>query len=112
MTCLGAHDWSRWAGHGRGHHRPASTRTWLTMGVCFALVAGMLAGFYAAAGLYRQIRHRAVRDNMQSTGELPVLLGLYCALILSGLGALIALMRFGIRRFRGMRAGAASFAAR
>ncbi len=85
---------------------PASTRTasWLTMGVCFALVAGMLAGLPPLPGFIGKfaILRGAVQDNMQPTGELPVLLWVYATLlILSGLGALIALMRFGIRRFWG-----------
>lgn len=85
---------------------PASARTasWLTMGICFALVAAMLAGLPPLPGFIGKfaILRGAVQDNMQPSGELPGLLWVYATLlILSGLGALIALMRFGIRRFWG-----------
>lgn len=83
---------------------PASGRraSWLTMAICFALVAAMLAGLPPLPGFIGKfaILRGAVQDNMSGSGELPALLWLYAALlILSGLGALIALMRFGIRRF-------------
>ena len=98
----------RWAPMGLGTvedtSAPASTRTvsWLTMAVCFALVAAMLAGLPPMPGFIGKlaILSAAVADNMAETGHLPILLWIYAALlILSGLGALIALMRFGIRRF-------------
>ncbi|WP_017997980.1 monovalent cation/H+ antiporter subunit D [Paracoccus sp. N5] len=83
---------------------PASTRTvsWLTMAVCFALVAAMIAGLPPLPGFIGKfaILQGAIRDNLNASGMLPVILWIYAAmLILSGLGALIALMRFGIRRF-------------
>jgi multicomponent K+:H+ antiporter subunit D len=83
---------------------PASTRTvsWLTMAVCFGLVAAMLAGLPPLPGFIGKfaILRGAVEDNLSHTGALPAILWVYAALlILSGLGALIALMRFGIRRF-------------
>jgi len=83
---------------------PASTRTvsWLTMAVCFALVAAMIAGLPPLPGFIGKfaILQGAIRDNLDASGMLPVILWIYAAmLILSGLGALIALMRFGIRRF-------------
>jgi multicomponent K+:H+ antiporter subunit D len=83
---------------------PASTRTvsWLTMAVCFGLVAAMIAGLPPLPGFIGKfaILQGAVRDNVHASGALPVILWVYAAmLILSGLGALIALMRFGIRRF-------------
>ncbi len=83
---------------------PASTRTvsWLTMAICFGLVAAMLAGLPPLPGFIGKfaILRGAVQDNLTMAGTLPVILWVYAAmLILSGLGALIALMRFGIRRF-------------
>jgi multicomponent K+:H+ antiporter subunit D len=83
---------------------PASTRTvsWLTMAICFALVAAMLAGLPPLPGFIGKfaILRGAIEDNLSETGHLPAILWIYAAmLILSGLGALIALMRFGIRRF-------------
>ena len=83
---------------------PASTRTvsWLTMAVCFGLVAAMLAGLPPLPGFIGKfaILRGAIEDNLSHTGALPAILWVYAAmLILSGLGALIALMRFGIRRF-------------
>lgn len=83
---------------------PASNRTvsWLTMAVCFALVAAMIAGLPPLPGFIGKfaILQGAIRDNLDAPGMLPVILWIYAAmLILSGLGALIALMRFGIRRF-------------
>ncbi|MFC3568978.1 monovalent cation/H+ antiporter subunit D [Paracoccus sp. TOH] len=83
---------------------PASTRTvsWLTMAMCFALVAAMIAGLPPMPGFIGKfaILQGAVQDNLHASGALPVILWIYAAmLILSGLGALIALMRFGIRRF-------------
>ena len=83
---------------------PASTRTvsWLTMAICFGLVAAMLAGLPPLPGFIGKfaILRGAVEDNLTMAGTLPAILWVYAAmLILSGLGALIALMRFGIRRF-------------
>lgn len=83
---------------------PASTRTvsWLTMAICFGLVAAMLAGLPPLPGFIGKfaILRGAVEDNLTVAGSLPAILWVYAAmLILSGLGALIALMRFGIRRF-------------
>ncbi|WP_323717466.1 monovalent cation/H+ antiporter subunit D [Paracoccus aminovorans] len=83
---------------------PASTRTvsWLTMAICFALVAAMIAGLPPLPGFVGKfaILQGAIRDNLNASGAVPVILWSYAAmLILSGLGALIALMRFGIRRF-------------
>ena len=83
---------------------PASTRTvsWLTMAICFSLVAAMIAGLPPMPGFIGKfaILQGAIRDNFHTSGVLPVVLWIYAAmLILSGLGALIALMRFGIRRF-------------
>ena len=83
---------------------PASTRTvsWLAMAVCFALVAAMLAGLPPLPGFIGKfaILRGAIEDNLTMSATLPAILWVYAAmLILSGLGALIALMRFGIRRF-------------
>ncbi|MTH79821.1 monovalent cation/H+ antiporter subunit D [Paracoccus aestuariivivens] len=83
---------------------PASTRTvsWLTMAVCFSLIAAMLAGLPPMPGFIGKfaILRGAVEGNIALSGQLPVMLWIYTAmLILSGLGALIALLRFGIRRF-------------
>ena len=83
---------------------PASTRTvsWLTMAICFGLVAAMLAGLPPMPGFIGKfaILRGAIQDNLSRDGTLPAILWVYAAmLILSGLGALIALMRFGIRRF-------------
>ena len=83
---------------------PASQRTvsWLTMAICFALIAAMLAGLPPMPGFIGKfaILRGAVDGNMALSGHLPVMLWIYMAvLILSGLGALIALIRFGIRRF-------------
>ncbi|KGJ06230.1 multisubunit potassium/proton antiporter, PhaD subunit [Paracoccus halophilus] len=83
---------------------PASERTvsWLTMAICFALVASMLAGLPPLPGFIGKlaILRGAMQDNLGPAGEFPAILWAYLAmLILSGLGALIALMRFGIRRF-------------
>lgn len=85
---------------------PASGRTasWTTMAICFALVAAMLAGLPPLPGFIGKfaILRGAVQDNLPASGSLPTALWVYAALlILSGLGALIALMRFGIRRFWG-----------
>lgn len=98
----------RWAPMGLGTVEdttaPASQRTvsWLTMAICFGLVAAMLAGLPPMPGFIGKlaILRGAVQDNLPAGGHLPVILWAYAAmLILSGLGALIALMRFGIRRF-------------
>lgn len=98
----------RWAPMGLGTVEdttaPASQRTvsWLTMAICFGLVAAMIAGLPPMPGFIGKfaILRGAVQDNLPASGHLPVILWAYAAmLILSGLGALIALMRFGIRRF-------------
>ncbi len=98
----------RWAPMGLGTVEdttaPASHRTvsWLTMAICFSLVAAMIAGLPPMPGFIGKfaILRGAVQDNLPASGHLPVILWAYAAmLILSGLGALIALMRFGIRRF-------------
>ncbi|MTH35112.1 monovalent cation/H+ antiporter subunit D [Paracoccus limosus] len=83
---------------------PASMRTvsWMTMAICFALIAAMLAGLPPLPGFIGKfaILRGAVSRNIALSGELPVMLWIYSAmLILSGLGALIALIRFGMRRF-------------
>lgn len=83
---------------------PASSRTvsWLTMAVCFTLIAAMLSGLPPMPGFIGKfaILRGAIAENIALSGQLPVMLWIYAAmLILSGLGALIALMRFGIRRF-------------
>ena len=83
---------------------PASMRTvsWMTMAICFALIAAMLAGLPPLPGFIGKfaILRGAVSRNIALSGDLPVMLWIYAAmLILSGLGALIALMRFGMRRF-------------
>ena len=83
---------------------PASTRTvsWLTMAICFSLIAAMLAGLPPMPGFIGKfaILRGAVEGNIGLSGQLPVMLWIYAAmLILSGLGALIALLRFGMRRF-------------
>ncbi len=85
---------------------PASTRTvsWLTMAICFSLVAAMIAGLPPLPGFIGKfaILQGAIDDSLHATamGAVPLALWTYAALlILSGLGALIALMRFGIRRF-------------
>lgn len=83
---------------------PYSERTvsWLAMGICFALIAAMLAGLPPLPGFIGKVAMLAgaVGDNIPASGRLPMILWIYVALlILSGLGALIALMRFGVRRF-------------
>lgn len=83
---------------------PASARTvsWLTMTICFALIAAMLSGLPPLPGFIGKfaILRGAMHDNMSLSGHLPVILWVYAGLlILSGLGAMIALIRFGIRRF-------------
>ena len=72
------------------------------MAICFGLVAAMLAGLPPMPGFIGKfaILRGAIQDNLSRDGTLPAILWVYAAmLILSGLGALIALMRFGIRRF-------------
>lgn len=83
---------------------PYSERTvsWVTMGICFALIAAMLAGLPPMPGFIGKVAILAggVSDNIRLSGTLPTVLWIYAALlILSGMGALIALMRFGVRRF-------------
>jgi len=83
---------------------PASTRTvsWLAMAICFSLIAAMLAGLPPMPGFIGKfaILSGAIRDNVGLNGQLPAMMWVYTAmLILSGLGALIGLLRFGIRRF-------------
>ncbi len=83
---------------------PASHRTvsWLTMAVCFALIAAMLSGLPPMPGFIGKfaILRGAIAENIALSGHLPVMLWIYAAmLILSGLSAMIALVRFGIRRF-------------
>ncbi|WP_347266551.1 monovalent cation/H+ antiporter subunit D [Paracoccus sp. (in: a-proteobacteria)] len=83
---------------------PASSRTvsWLTMAICFALIAAMLAGLPPLPGFIGKlaILQGALAESLPQSPGLPPMLWLYAAmLILSGLGTLIALMRFGIRRF-------------
>lgn len=83
---------------------PASMRTvsWMTMAICFALIAAMLAGLPPLPGFIGKfaILRGAISRNIALSGELPIMLWIYSAmLILSGLGALIALIRFGMRRF-------------
>ncbi|MDS9468301.1 monovalent cation/H+ antiporter subunit D [Paracoccus sp. MBLB3053] len=83
---------------------PASTRTvsWLTMAICFSLIAAMLAGLPPMPGFVGKVAilRGAISQNIGLSGQLPVMLWVYTAMmILSGLGALIALIRFGIRRF-------------
>ena len=83
---------------------PASMRTvsWMTMAICFALIAAMLAGLPPLPGFIGKfaILRGAISRNIALSGELPIMLWIYSAmLILSGLGALVALIRFGMRRF-------------
>ncbi|UXU74678.1 MULTISPECIES: monovalent cation/H+ antiporter subunit D [unclassified Paracoccus (in: a-proteobacteria)] len=83
---------------------PASERTvsWLTMTVCFALLAAMLAGLPPLPGFIGKlaILQGMFGDNMAAQERLSPLLWIYSGLlIVSGLAVLIGLMRFGIRRF-------------
>ncbi|MFT4013586.1 MAG: monovalent cation/H+ antiporter subunit D [Paracoccus sp. (in: a-proteobacteria)] len=83
---------------------PASSRTvsWLTMSVCFAMIAAGLAGLPPMPSFIGKfaILRGVIADNITLPGHLPAVLWIYVGmLILSGLGAMIALMRFGIRRF-------------
>ncbi|MDT1061315.1 monovalent cation/H+ antiporter subunit D [Paracoccus sp. CPCC 101403] len=83
---------------------PSGMRTvsWLTMGICFSLIAAMLAGLPPMPGFIGKfaILSGAIRNNVGLNGQLPVMLWIFAAmLILSGLGALIGLVRVGIRRF-------------
>ena len=83
---------------------PASARTvsWLTMAICFALIAAMLSGLPPMPGFIGKFAmlRGAIQENMSVAGYVPAMLWVFAAmLILSGLAALIALVRFGIRRF-------------
>ncbi|WP_134679359.1 monovalent cation/H+ antiporter subunit D [Paracoccus ravus] len=83
---------------------PASSRTvsWLTMAICFALISAMLAGLPPLPGFIGKFAmlRGMIDTNIGLSGALPTMLWIYAALlILSGLAALIALIRFGLRRF-------------
>ena len=98
----------RWGAMGLGTVEdttaPASTRTvsWLTMAICFALIAAMLAGLPPLPGFIGKfaILRGALLAGMDLSGGLPAVLWIYLGvLVLSGFAALVALLRFGIRRF-------------
>ncbi|SMO49400.1 monovalent cation/H+ antiporter subunit D [Paracoccus laeviglucosivorans] len=83
---------------------PASARTvsWLTMAICFSLIAAMLAGLPPMPGFIGKFAmlRGAFQENISIAGHVPAMLWVFSAmLILCGLGSLIALIRFGIRRF-------------